>query len=686
MSFTKVKKKIERLYPSIAVSFERSCIVLRGELDEWEDIYTAGTLAVDSDSLGVINDIKLKGFSEDIKLPLERDSSLEGGKPDVLIVGGGIVGSAVARELSKLKLNIWLVEKSGDVAVHTSSRNDGCVHVGIDLHKGMQKLNYCLAGNKMYDELCRDLNVKFERTAQIIIYSKNWERFLLGPMMKIQAKMLGVWGLKSLSKKELGDVEPSPPKWTKGAMYFSSGGVVSPYKMTIALAENAAENGVKFYFNTVVECMELSENGEQIVSVKTNRGTIHPRLVVNCAGVFADTIADMAGDRTFTIHPRKGTNLILDKKKFYYAKASIARSPFSKAPVQYRETNASKTGHTKGGGLVRTIDGNILVGPNAIEQPYREDYTTNIEEIESLLKKHSLVAESLCKSDIITYFAGIRASTYEEDFVVRKGIFTKNIIEAAGIQSPGITAAPAIAIDIRKWTEETLKAEGNGNFNPIRKGIPHLAVMHDEERDILIKQNPNYGEIVCRCEEVSKGEIVDAIKNPLGVCSLDAIKRRVRPGMGRCQGGFCSPLIVKIIAEEKRISPEQVQKGEERSELLFGDTKKPEKKQVKAESVKRLMNENVNGKNTNDKDINGEKANNEDINGKKTNIEDMKIEKSEDCVSEKKNDKTNNGDIKKEVKKFSTKKLEKQVAATQDLHTEKTSESEAKPENGGARK
>ena len=597
MSFEKVKEKVTGLYPQIDVSLQRGCIVLNGELDNWDDIYKAGTLAIDRDSLGVINDIRLKGFIDNIKLPKERDNSLEGGRPDVLIVGGGIVGSAVARELSKLKLNIWLVEKASDVAMHASSRNDGCVHVGIDLHRGQQKLKYCLAGNKMFDEMCRELSVDLAKYAQIVIFAKTWENVLLPSIFKLQAKSLGVWGISHISKKQLSEVEPSPPSWAKGAMYMSSAGVVSPYKLTIALAENAAENGVKFYFDTVVEDMELSQSGDEIVAVKTNRGTICPRLVINCAGVMSDVVAQMAGDRTFTIHPRKGTNLILDKKKVYYSKASIAKSPFSKPPKAYRETALGRLAHTKGGGVVRTIDNNILVGPNAVEQPYREDYTTNIEEVENIIKKHSLVSKDLSKSDVITYFAGTRAATYEEDFVVRKGIFTKNIIEAAGIQSPGITAAPAIACDARNWTKEYLNAEDNNNFNPIRKGIPHISAMKPEERNEYIKKNPSYGEIYCRCEEVSKGEIVDAINNPLGVCSIDGIKRRVRPGMGRCQGGFCSPLVLKTIAEVKGISPEQVLKGNKGSELLFESTKKPDiDMATKKREVSEKSDKNVNKK------------------------------------------------------------------------------------------
>jgi Predicted dehydrogenase len=245
--------------------------------------------------------------------------------------------------------------------------------------------------------------------------------------------------------------------------------------------------------------------------------------------------------------------------------------------MQYKATSTSVT-HTKGGGVVETADHNVLVGPNALETPYREDVSTDSESIKRIFEKQTIIADKMKMGDIITYFAGVRAPTYEEDFVVRKGIFTKNIIEVAGIQSPGLTAAPAIAIDVAKWAVEMLGGEGvvkiNKSFNPVRQcAVPHLADMTEAERNDLISKNPDYGEIVCRCEEVSKGEIIDAINSPVPVYTVDAIKRRVRPGMGRCQGGFCGPLVLKILAEQKGCSVEDIQKAGDGSTILFDKTK-----------------------------------------------------------------------------------------------------------------
>lgn len=568
---TKIQKSIStQVSPNIDVFIKNNCIVLEGELDNWDDVVRAGNLAVNKCFLGVINNIKLKGFKDEIKAPTVKDKLYDGLRPDVVIVGAGIVGCCVARELSKYDLDVMLLDKDYDVAMAASSRNDGDIHVGIDLHKNQQKHYYNSRGNRMYDQLSKELDVDFQRTGHIIILRKKWERFVVAPLVKLKAKMLGIPGVKYMKREDLLKLEPGLPSWSTGGVYLPTGGEISPYKFTVAFAENAAQNGVKVCLNTIVTGMQTEDN--KIIAVQTNRGTIYPRLVINASGVFADIIADMAGDRTFTIHPRKGTNLILDKKCRQYASTSMNKSPLIKFEDEKHLSNAKKK--TKGGGIVHTVDDNVLVGPTAEETPYREDNSTDKEKIDFIMSKMKKLCEKLNYSDIITYFSGTRAPTYEEDFVVRKGIFTQNIIEAAGIQSPGLTAAPAIAVDIAEWTKELLgDVKENKGYNPIRKGIPHLAKLSVEERDKLIKENPEYGEIICRCEEISKGEIIDCLNSPIPVYSLDAIKRRARPGMGRCQGGFCSPLVMTILAEHKGVTVEEITKANENSKIIFGDTK-----------------------------------------------------------------------------------------------------------------
>lgn len=568
-SFKSICKKIQEINPTFEVTEENGCIVLRGEDNKWDNIVRAGQLAVDKKYLGVINDIKLKGFTDTPKMPKVKDDKYDGLTPDVLIIGAGVTGCAIAREMAKYDLDIMVVEKGYDVALMATSRNDGNIHVGIDLKKGTQKHYYLMRGNKKFEQLSKELDFKFARGGQHVYIKEPWEK-RLAPIMVMKAKNLGIEGVHYVDREEMLKIEPNMPSWAIGAVRMPSGGIVSPYKMTIALAENAAENGVKFAFNTAVLGMEVK--GDVVTKVKTNRGTIMPKVVINASGTYSDVVAEMANDRTFTIHPRKGTDIILDKKCADYALTTVARAPFKRYVDEY-VFGKKDNSHTKGGGTTQTVDGNILIGPDAVEIPEREDYSTSRSSLDAVINKQKENAEKLNYGDVITYFAGVRACNYEEDFVVRKGIKTKNIIEAAAIQSPGIGCAPAIAEDVVGWTVDMLKAKPNKNFNPIRKTYPHLAEMSDDERDALVKKNPKYGEIICRCEEVSRGEIEDCLSTALPVFTLDAIKRRVRPGMGRCQGGFCSPFVVKIIAEKLGVDECEVRKAGEDSVILYHNTK-----------------------------------------------------------------------------------------------------------------
>jgi len=585
-NFQKIRKNIAKLSPDIVVTEDKGCIVLQGEVDDWETAVKAGQLAVDKKRyLGVVSDIRLKGFVPKPIFPTKQDESLDSEKPDVLIVGGGITGCAIARELSKFKLNTILVEKGADVASGASRANGGVIHVGINFSKHSQKHCYNIRGNRMYAELSRLLEVPFEQKGQVLLCCKRWERLVV-ELLKLHGKSMGITGVRYLKREELLLHEPSIPDFVIGGMYMPIGGITSPMEMTVALAENAVKNGVRVCLNTAVLSMETQDG--HILSVDTNRGKLFPKLVINAAGVYSDEIAAMAGDRTFTIHPRRGTDIITDKKAGYMVRTSMEKSPFSILPYQSTQVPRGPVGrikflistlhsNTKGIGLIHSIHGNMLVGPNAIETPDREDSATRREEVEAIIKIQQHIATDLKFSDIIAYFTGVRAPTYEEDFVVRKGIFTDNILEAAGIQSPGVTASPAIAEDISKWAVEylgkTVTVKKNETFDPVRHAPPHLAEMNEEDRDAFIKRNPDYGVIVCRCEEVSRGEILDALNSPVCVPTLDAIKRRLRPGMGRCQGGFCSPLVAQIIAEHQGIPLSEVKKNSEESVVTFGETK-----------------------------------------------------------------------------------------------------------------
>ena len=540
-------------------------LYLEGELDQWDDVVEAGLMSANRKRYdGLVNDIRFTGDTiPPMRLPSVSDSVLDGATPDVLIIGGGIVGCAIARECAKYDMRILLVEKEHDLAMQTTSRNDGMVHPGIDLVPGQIKREYNMRGNRMYDEICKQLDVPFRRSGQYICFS--------GVKLAI-AGFFGqfyynAFGPKTtyLNKKSFFEREPNMNPAISAALFFPDAGVVSPYGLAIAYAENAADNGVLFSLDTAVLDMTLDHG--TIMSVRTNRGTIHPKVVVNAAGVFTEDIARLAQDRFFSIHPRKGTNTILDHKA----------SKRMHSIVSSFGTSSTKKRHTKGGGLVKTIDDNTLVGPDAVETYRKEDFSTAPENVAFVFDTQRKTDTALNRKDAITYFSGVRAATYEEDFVIRNGKWTKNIIHAAGIQSPGLTAAPAIAVDVSRMAAEVLSqtqtVHPSTKFNPIRKGIVRASELDLPARDALIRENPDYGEIVCRCEEISRGEIIDALHRSIPCDTIDGVKRRVRPGMGRCQGGFCGPLVLQIIAEETGKSPLEIDKSAPGGELLVGAIK-----------------------------------------------------------------------------------------------------------------
>lgn len=587
MKINRLNKKIQEIDPSLVAREYNGSIVLSGEVDDWSKVVKAGQTAVDKKRyLGVVNDIKLRGFEEKPSLPNVEDDALDGRQVDVLIVGGGISGCAAAREFSRYDLNTLVLEKGSDVAVGQSSRNGGVVHTGISFSKSSLKLKYCLAGNELYTKLSEEMDVPLHRYGQIMFVRKPYE-VLLAKVVRLIGTYRGVPDIRYCPREELKRYEPAVPDWAVGGIYMPSGGLTCPYRMTIALAENAAKNGAEFSFETVVTGMKVADG--RITEVQTNRGTVYPKVVVNAAGMYSDKIAEMAGDRTFTIHPRKGSYMVIDKKKGDWSKTSMAKAPFTISPYQDAEIDGSlpKTiqtilanlhSHSKGTGVIHTVDNNILLGPEALEVPDRESMETDRTIIDELFKAQHEIVPDIQKSDIITFFSGVRSATYEEDFVVRQGLRTKNIFEMSGIQSPGLTAAPAIAQDIVAWAVDFLKSTGeevneNTSFDPIHKFSPEVRYLPDEERNVLIRENPDYGEIVCRCEEISKGEIIAALSSSLPVYTLDAVKRRVRPGMGRCQGGFCSPQVMRIISEVSGKDFPEISKGSVGSTILYERTK-----------------------------------------------------------------------------------------------------------------
>lgn len=563
----RLEKRLQKRFgSSVFVRREQDSIVVSGRLSKWADIIEACTMCVQRDKrIHVVNDLVLTGVTiPPMRMPAVQDKSLEGKTPDVLIIGGGISGASIARELSKWNLDILLVEKEADLAVQASGRNDGEVHPGVDLNRGSKKQEYVLCGNKMFDKICRELSVPFFRCGQYVGFTDRFFYPFLRAYVWQRKHVCKVSDTKIISGKTLHRREPQLNPKFRYAIFNPSAGCVCPYGLTIAYGENAAQNGARISLNTAVTEMTVENN--QIKCVLTNRGRIYPRLVINAAGVFAEEVAKMAQDRFYSIHPRKGTNSILDKKAGHLIGSIASVKPLKKT-----------TAHTKGGGILHTVHHNLLVGPDAAETYERENFATDQQSIDQVFAKQKETVAAVTQSQIITYFTGVRAATFEEDFVIEKGRRTKNLIHCAGIQSPGLTTAPAVALDIEKMAVAMLSGKGKvtrkKDYNPIRNTGPVLRNMSKEERNAWIQKNPDYGIIVCRCEEISKGEILDALRSPLCVPTVDGIKKRLRPGMGRCQGSFCMPLITQIISEYMDIPESEVRKSDAESVITYGEAR-----------------------------------------------------------------------------------------------------------------
>ncbi|MTI94785.1 MAG: NAD(P)/FAD-dependent oxidoreductase [Firmicutes bacterium] len=557
------KSLIAKGFRQLEVRENRGALVLEGIVDSWQQYIAAGYTVVGYGFRGVVNNLSVKGLTPaPMTLPTLQDQVLTGEAVDVAIVGGGIIGCAVARELMRWNLSVAVLEKEDDVAKHTSSRNNGMVHPAMAVKLGSKKHHYNLRGNRAYKQVAAELGFELNWPGSAAVLEKSWHR-LLAPLARIQAKQKGVQGVRMLGPGALRRLEPNVGAGQRGALLLPETGVVAPYKVTVAYAENAIQNGAQFFLNTVVLGFDMEAG--RIVGVRTNRGTLRARLVINAAGVWADKVAALADDQYFSIHARKGVIAILDKK-----------TGASQSMVFGRLALGSDS-HTKGGGLTPLVKGNILAGPTATEVPHREDYSTSSEDMEFLFRRHLPLNRTLRPRDVITYFAGTRACTFEEDFIIEPSRDVTNLIHVAGIQSPGLASAPAIAEDVAEMAVDSLQKQmevrPNTRFNPKRQGPPEPLKLSFPERNKLIATEPAYGRIVCRCELISEGEIIAALRSPLPATNLDALKRRVRAGMGRCQGGFCTPALIGIIAREVARDVTTITKREPGSELVAGLTK-----------------------------------------------------------------------------------------------------------------
>lgn len=476
---------------------------------------------------------------------------------DVIVIGAGVSGSATARELSRYDLKVGVLEKEEDVCCGTSKANSGIVHAGFDARPGslMAKMN--VRGNQMMEQLTEDLDIPFERNGSLVLCFAKDEMERLEKLKK-QGEENGVKRLKILSGEEVRRMEPDLSKEVYAALYAPTGGIVCPFELNLALAENACQNGAEFYFDTAVEQIEKTEGGYRI---HAGEKTYETRCVVNAAGVYADVFHNMVSEKKIRITPRKGEYYLLDKKAGTTVHHTIFQIPGA---------------YGKGVLVTPTTHGNLLVGPTAVDIEEKEGTNTTKTGLDEVAQKAMRSVPNLPLRQVITSFAGLRAHEDGDDFVIGESADVKGLINAAGIESPGLSSAPAIGVTVAELVRDLLNAEEKSDFNPVRHGILDPDTLSLEERNQLIKETPAYGNIICRCEMITEGEILDAIHRPLGARSLDGVKRRTRAGMGRCQSGFCSPKVMEILEREVQMRVDQIGKNGVGSEFIVGENKELE--------------------------------------------------------------------------------------------------------------
>ena len=473
---------------------------------------------------------------------------------DVLIIGGGVIGCLIARELSRYKLHICLIEKEADVAMGASGANSGIVHAGYDPQAGTLMAKFNMEGNALYEQLTRELDVPFQKKGSLVLaFDENDEQKLMDLLEN--GRKNGVPLLSILSKEEVLAIDPLISGKIKKALYAPAAGITCPYSLTIAAAENAVANGTGLYLNQNVCGITKQDEG---FAVQTQTGMFTSRYVVNCSGAYADEICAIAGVERHEIVIRKGEYLLFDKTAV--------------KPEKILFQVPSKLG--KGVLVTATVHGNLLVGPSAENIQDREDTSISSEELSHIASLGMRSFPHISLKNTITQFAGLRTISKNEDFIIEPSEKLRGFIHVAGISSPGLTASPAIAkYVVRLLDREGLVLDEKEDFNPIRKGIPAFAELSNEKRNELIGKNPLYGKIICRCEHISEAQIVESIHRPAGARTLDGVKRRVRAGMGRCQGGFCSPAVLEILARELNMPMQDITKCGGDSNILVGKTK-----------------------------------------------------------------------------------------------------------------
>lgn len=474
---------------------------------------------------------------------------------DVIIIGGGVVGALTARELMKYKIKVLLLEKHSCPGMETSKANSGISHSGYDCKPVTNMAKFNLSGNALMERVCSELDVGYKQCGSLTLAFNAEEVSLLNDLYN-RGKTNGVTKLSIISADEVWKKEPLVSQEVKAALYAQTAGILSSYKLAPKAAENARNNGAMIKTTSEVTC--IFKNDSHFI-VEADGKKYESKFIVNAAGVYADKIAKMAGDDSFEIIPRKGEYILFDKKLSGSVSHIIFQTP-------------SKQRLGKGVLVAPTFGGPLLIGPTAYDTSDRDDVSTTATGIESVFESAQKSVPSIGRRDIIASFAGLRAIPSTGDFIIGEST-VKNFINAAGMQSPGLTASPAVA----KYLADLIcdlngGFEKNKEFNPENEKNPNIMELSEEELSRLIKEHPDYAKIICRCETVSEAEIKNAIKN--GMHSLDAVKLYTRAGMGRCAGGFCAPRLLEIISAETGIEYTSIMKNDNGSYILSGETKR----------------------------------------------------------------------------------------------------------------
>ncbi len=472
---------------------------------------------------------------------------------DVAIIGAGVVGALTARTLAKYALKVCILERENDVAMGATRANSAIVHAGFDAKPGSLKAKLNVRGSEMMEHVAAELGVKYWRNGSLVIGFHEEDRRTLEELLQ-RGKTNGVKDLELVEGDALRALEPQLSRNVICALHAPTGAIICPYELTIAAVGNAMDNGTELKRN--FEVISIVQEGEGY-TISSENEKVRAKFVINAAGIYSDRVAAMIGDESFSVHPRRGEYILLDKECGGMVSHTIFRTP-------------SKMG--KGILVTPTVDGNLLLGPTSVDDTDKENRATTAEGFAKIIGEAAENVDGIPFGKAITSFCGLRAAGDTGDFIINSP--RKGFVNAAGIESPGLSASPAIAeYIVELLREQGLDLKEKADYNPVRKPAHYFREASLEEKNEIIKRDKSYGRVICRCETVTEGEILEAIHTNPGARDLDGVKRRTRAQMGRCQGGFCMPYITEILARELGVSCESVTKSGENSTVIVGKTK-----------------------------------------------------------------------------------------------------------------